>query len=310
MVDNGQRPTVWDWRQSALICASLMIIGFGLQWAVGSVVWTVLAWPVNIITLVALLLGLLIMHALRNKVHLFRYLSTLPAAIPSIATTLILTMAMGLIRQDTNGHWLHHMLTSWAFVLAYAYMTVIIGLTTLRRLSKIATSLRKPKRTFSLSDLAFIFNHAGLFVALTCGTLGNPDIQSLKMIANIGAIEWRGADDNGMLHNLPIAIELQRFIMETYDDGSPRRFASDIHVLTKHGKELQATVDVNHPLEIDGWKIYQYGYDTQAGVQSRISIFEFVRDPWLPYVYVGILMMLAGALFMLFGSSRKEVKTS
>ncbi len=310
MVDNNLKPTFRNWRLSALICAALIVSGLVLQWTVGPLKWAAFSWPVNIIVIGVLLAVLLLMHSLRSKVYLFRYLSTLPAAIPSIATSLIITMAMGLIRQDTNGHWLHDMLTAWPFALAYSYMIVILGLTTLRRLSKIATSLRAPKRLFSISDLAFIFNHAGLFVALTCGTLGNPDIQRLVMITNLGATEWRGVDDSGMLHDLPIAIELQRFIMETYDDGSPRRFASDIRVRTKRGKDFQATVDVNNPVEVDGWKIYQYGYDTQAGAQSRISIFELVRDPWLPYVYAGIFMMLAGAVFMIFCNPRKEVRAS
>ena len=106
---------------------------------------------------------------------------------------------------------------------------------------------------------------------------------------------------------MPITIELQKFIMETYDDGSPRRFASEIKVLTKTGKSIETVVDVNKPIEVDGWKIYQYGYDTQMGAQSEISIFELVRDPWLPAVYTGIYMMLAGALCMFVKGGRKRV---
>jgi hypothetical protein len=42
--------------------------------------------------------------------------------------------------------------------------------------------------------------------------------------------------------------------------------------------------------------IYQYGYDESMGKYSRQSVFELVRDPWLPLVYTGIFMLLAGAL--------------
>ena len=97
---------------------------------------------------------------------------------------------------------------------------------------------------------------------------------------------------------MPLAIELKKFIMETYDDGSPKRFASEIQILTQSGKNIETTVDVNKPYEVDGWKIYQYGYDTQMGAQSQISILELVSDPWLPLVYTGIYMMLAGAVCM------------
>jgi cytochrome c biogenesis protein ResB len=107
---------------------------------------------------------------------------------------------------------------------------------------------------------------------------------------------------------MPLAIELKQFIMETYDDGSPKRFASDIQILTKSGKNIQTTVDVNKPAEVEGWKIYQYGYDTQMGAKSRISILELVSDPWLPLVYTGIYMMLGGALCMfVLGERRKRV---
>ena len=80
-----------------------------------------------------------------------------------------------------------------------------------------------------------------------------------------------------------------------------------MNILTKGGENFHTTIDVNKPAEVDGWKIYQYGYDTAAGPQSQISIFEFVRDPWLPLVYIGIGMMLAGALCM-FILSQRHVK--
>ena len=109
---------------------------------------------------------------------------------------------------------------------------------------------------------------------------------------------------------MPIAIELKQFIMEEYDDGTPKRFASDIQVLTQSGKNIEATVDVNKPLEVEGWKIYQYGYDTQMGARSRISILELVSDPWLPVVYTGIYMMLGGAVLMFLTGGKKRRKQS
>ena len=171
-----------------------------------------------------------------------------------------------------------------------------------------AARQRRPRRW--LDDAAFLLNHLGLFLALVCATLGNADVQRLKMVTATRTLQWRAIDEQMRIVETPIAIELKRFILETYDDGSPRRFASDIEVVTRTGKDFLATVDVNHPVEVNGWKIYQYGYDTKAGADSRISIFELVRDPWLPYVYAGIFMMLSGALFMLFTNGRKEVKES
>jgi cytochrome c biogenesis protein ResB len=194
------------------------------------------------------------------------------------------------------------MLSFWPFVLIYVYIAVILGVVTLRRIYSL-TSHHSPLT----SNIAFLLNHLGLFIALTTATLGNADIQRVKMICSVGEPEWRAMEQDGAIKEMPIAIELKKFIMETYDDGSPKRFASEIQILTKTGKNIETTIDVNMPYEVDGWKIYQYGYDTQMGAQSQISILELVSDPWLPFVYTGIYMMLAGAVCMFVIGGRKRV---
>lgn len=285
----------WTLKEGFLISVGLIIAGLMLELSVGPVVWDAFAWPVNGIVLTGFLVMILLMHLLRNHIYAFSFLSTYRAAIPAIAIAVALTMVMGLTRQTVNGKWVNNMLTFWPFVLIYVYLAVILGLAVLKRLTHF-----KWKR-----DIPFLLNHLGLFLALTCATLGNADMQRLKMITTIGEPEWRVMDDKQQLKELDVAIELQKFIMEEYDDGTPKRFASEVNILTKSGKNLHTTIDVNKPAEIDGWKIYQYGYDTAAGVNSQISIFELVRDPWLPLVYVGIGMMLAGALCLFILSQRR-----
>ena len=66
------------------------------------------------------------------------------------------------------------------------------------------------------------------------------------------------------------------------------------------------TVDVNHPLAVEGWKIYQLGYDEMRGKESEYSILELVRDPWLPFVYTGIYMLITGAVWMFLTAGRKK----
>ena len=240
-----------------------------------------------------------IIFLLRNKIYACRFIGTYQAAIPTLVYAVVLTIIMGLTRQTVNGTWLNNMLAFWPFVLIYVYMAVILGVTILRRLTHL-TSWRR--------DIPFLLNHLGLFLAMTTATLGNADMQRLKMITTVGESEWRALTQEGAVREMPLAIELKQFIMETYDDGSPKRFASEIQVLTKSGKRIQTTVDVNKPVEVDGWKIYQYGYDTQMGAKSQISILELVSDPWLPLVYTGIYMMLAGAVCMfILGGRRKRV---
>ena len=80
----------------------------------------------------------------------------------------------------------------------------------------------------------------------------------------------------------------------------PKRFASEVTVHTKQGAAREATIEVNKPLKVHGWNIYQYDYDEEAGTESTVSVLQLVKDPWLPFVYTGIYMMLAGAVSLLF----------
>jgi hypothetical protein len=288
----------WTMKEGFLIGGGLIFAGLMLQLSVSPVAWEAFAWPANGIVLAGFLMVIAAVFLLRKKVYVFRFIGSYQAAIPTLVYAVVLTIIMGLTRQTTGGSWLNNMLAFWPFVLIYVYMALILGVVILRRMMHL-TSWRR--------DLPFLLNHLGLFLAMTIATLGNADMQRLKMITAVGEPEWRALTAQGTIHELPLAIELKKFIMETYDDGSPKRFASEIQILTKNGKNIETTVDVNKPVEVEGWKIYQYGYDTQMGAMSQISILELVSDPWLPLVYTGIYMMLAGAVCMFVFGGRKRV---
>jgi len=90
--------------------------------------------------------------------------------------------------------------------------------------------------------------------------------------------------------------------------AEPRRFTSAVEVYTQSEKSRSAVIEVNKPLSIDNWTIYQYGYDNNAGRLSSYSSFELVYDPWLLPVYIGIVMMMLGSAAMVWrGKGRKEV---
>ena len=287
----------WNMKEGFLIGGGLIIAGLALELSVGPVVWDAFAWPANGIVLAGFLALIALIFILRKKLYAFQFVSTYQAAIPALVYAVVLTIIMGLTRQLKDGTWLNNMLSFWPFVLIYVYMAVILGVIILRRLMHLSSWKR---------DVPFLLNHLGLFIALITATLGNADMQRVKMITTVGEPEWRALTQQGAVKEMPIAIELKKFIMETYDNGSPKRFASEIQILTKTGKNIETTVDVNKPYEVDGWKIYQYGYDTQMGAESQISILELVSDPWLPLVYTGIYMMLAGAVCMFVIGGRRR----
>ena len=291
-------------KEGFLIGGGLILAGLVLQLSIGPVVWNAFRWPVNGMVLSLFLLLIALSHQLRKKVCSFQFLGTNKAAVPALVYAVVLTVIMGLTRQKSltpgpspmgeGSLWINYMLNFWPFVLIYVYIAVILGLTVLRQLKTWATA------HFSLFTFHFsLLSHLGLFLAMTAATLGNADMQRLKMVTVKGVPESRAIDQQSMVVQMPFTIELKDFIMETYDDGKPKRYASDI-IITPHDKApIAVTIDVNKPAEMDGWKIYQYSYDTQMGTKSEMSILELVSDPWLPLVYTGFYMMLGGAVLMI-----------
>lgn len=392
----------WTLKEGFAIGGGLVITGLMLQLAIGPVDWDILAWPANIIVLIAYLAGIGAIYALQKKVYLFQWLMHYQAAVSALAYAAILTLIMGLtpqlkvVTRDEGIPGLSQMLTFWPFVLTYIYMTTVVGLVALHRIVK-----------FRKGNIGSILNHLGVFIVLVSATLGSADMQRLEMTVTMGSPEWRGLDSKGEIVDLPIAIDLNEFTIDEYppklmlvgnesgkvlpegkpvhillEDGTsqgcmldwditidkkfdlaaevasadtinyvewhsmgaayaafvkaenrkthekrqgwvscgsfmfpykalkldsvcslvmpdrePRKYSSKVHVYTQSGGSYEGVIEVNKPLDIEGWKIYQLSYDESKGRWSDISVFELVADPWLPVVYAGILMMLVGAIF-------------
>lgn len=288
----------WKMKKGFLIGGGILLAGILLQITVGPVRWELLAFPVNLILLIGFLAVMAFMYAFRQKVRFFEWAMQLEAAVPALCYSLVLTILLGLVAQQEDGGgvpWLSRMLDFWPFVLSYVWMMVILGLAALHCLVH-----------FRMKEIPFLLNHLGLFLALVCGALGAPDTQRLHMTTREGETQQQAEDEAGMLHEPGLAIELHDFIMEEYPmqpgqrRAMPKRFASEVTVYSRHGHQQDAVIEVNKPLKVDGWKIYQYDYDEQSGTESTVSIFELVRDPWQPFIFTGILMMLAGALSLFF----------
>lgn len=88
----------------------------------------------------------------------------------------------------------------------------------------------------------------------------------------------------------------------------PKRYASDITVMTKDEADepIHATIEVNKPLTVGHWTIYQYDYDHAMGKASQVSGFELVYDPWVRYVYAGMFLLALGSISMLWVGNKKK----
>ena len=87
----------------------------------------------------------------------------------------------------------------------------------------------------------------------------------------------------------------------------PRRYVSHIDVFSEKGEEhYNIELEVNKPLRVGHWMIYQYGYDNIAGTMSTYSSMELVYDPWLFPAYLGMVFMALGAICLFWRGRGNE----
>lgn len=69
-------------------------------------------------------------------------------------------------------------------------------------------------------------------------------------------------DQGALVQPLPFDIELKKFVVDYYETGMPKRFASDIVIHDPREKEPKAfTVEVNRPVVYDGVTIFQSSFE-------------------------------------------------
>ena len=87
----------------------------------------------------------------------------------------------------------------------------------------------------------------------------------------------------------------------------PEKFSSLIEIF-HDDKTDTVIIEVNKPIRIKRFSLYQLSYDERMGKWSDKSVIEAVKDPWLPAVYIGIFMMLGGSVYLFWKGNeiRKE----
>lgn len=128
----------------------------------------------------------------------------------------------------------------------------------------------------------------------------------VKVTNQKGGAEISGWVCSGSYAHQPEALKLNEAHSLVMLPAEPRKFSSELNIQTKSGKNITTTIEVNRPFKIDGWTIYQLGYNTEMGRWSNLSVLELVRDPWLPVVYFGIFLMMGGAAFLFITGKPKN----
>ena len=196
--------------------------------------------------------------------------------IRKLSFILLLISSVLLAAEGTWGIALHR---HWTFITLMILLLLSIGFTA------VSDCRRK--------SWCALLSHLGFFLVLCGGLSGSPSRTDTNMWVYLdGRSEHMAVDRVGNVVPLPFSVSLKDFRTDYYEDGeSPRQYTSTLAI---DGRELRTSV--NHPCRYRGYRIYQSGYDA---VNGEYSILKIARDPWLPVVALGALILLIGTLMSL-----------
>ena len=110
----------------------------------------------------------------------------------------------------------------------------------------------------------------------------------------------------GNMAQLYMTLPLNEKFCIVMTQPEPKRFLSDINVFLEEGESKHTILEVNKPLRVGHWTVYQYGYDNEAGKMSTYSSLELVYDPWLYPAYAGIILLAAGSVCLLWSGNKRR----
>lgn len=336
--------TLWlffsSFKGSFAVVGAVALAGWLLQLAVGAVPDGLLRFPVNVFVLGLMVVVCLVMPVLPWR-RFFSWLSGLQLSIATLGGMAVLALILGLVPQvpvGTKGYSVlgfDSLLRAWPFVLLYLLLTLNLTAVLVRRFW-----------AFKWASYAFYLNHLGLWLMVVAAGFGAADKQRFVMPVTEGTTEWRVYDKEDQLLELPLAIKLIDFRMETYParlalldkatgrlvpsgrtqpqwsdtltlkEGlmlvelppEPKHFESEVVVYTRDEQRFERKVSVNAPVRVGAWMIYQFGYEADKGKDATWSSFELVYDRWAPGTYLGLVLFVLGALCLVWKGT-KSVKS-
>lgn len=110
-------------------------------------------------------------------------------------------------------------------------------------------------------------------------SLRNPTFRGNLMVAEgtQAGTAILNQSDGILLQELPFSVELQKFVVEYYDTGMPKLFASDVIIHDKEtGEQFEKRIEVNHPASYKGIEIYQSSFD-DGGSSVKLRAVPFTE---------------------------------
>lgn len=267
------------------VLIAYVVLAVSLQILAGNFPVSFMAFPVNLIFM--LLWGLVVYWLYRDGRNsgFVRFMLSPAATVSSLSLFVAACLVLGFGVQDFS--------SSWVFVAVLLFLMTHLLFVLLR-----GWKMHGKIRWY------FLFNHAGLLIALAAGFFGAPDQQTLRMPVYRDAMaEEAFLPDGRKTYFDDNEIIFKDFDVSYFDNGAPSAFVAYLSV---DGTDVE--LKVNHPYRLSfSEQLYLTGYDTAKGNETEYCVLQVVRDPWRYFVFAGILMMLAGALLLfLKGPSCKD----
>lgn len=207
-------------------------------------------------------------------------------------TAIIFIIACSLILGFASEQFSANFTKSWIMIGSILLMITSLWLVILRKLS--------------LKNTGFLLSHFGLLLVLISALFGSADIEKLRTKLNKDDVPTSILyNSNGVPTSLNFNILLSNFLVEYYPNGSPLRYMATItlsNTANNNNNYSKTTVklEVNHPAHYKGYDIYLISYG------EGYCIIELQKQPWKYPLATGIVIMLAGAIFMFIKKDNVE----
>lgn len=275
--------------QSFTITASLMFIGFVLQWFTGGIKIDFLRFPVNILLILIIIIFIIVAYLKFPNQRLVVWFSSTKAAISSIVGFSIMTLLMGFITQAPNpnkfisGLGLNNIAFSWQYSLLLLFLLLSLGFATIQRIYP-----------FRKKNIWFILNHLGLWIAICSANFGFADQIHLRM--KLSPDEYRNfaVDQSGSFYGLPFEIRQTDLIKSGTDSSNIQLNIS----ISDNNKLSEKSISINQPQSVKGWNIYFFDMNKDHKTESKTAVVELIREPWQPYTYFGLILLMIGSFFV------------
>jgi cytochrome c biogenesis protein len=115
--------------------------------------------------------------------------------------------------------------------------------------------------------------HTGIVIVFLGAIIGN--VFGFKSYVNIpdgkeaSHLDARGGKEH---IDLPFSVRNNRFWMETYPNGQPKEYSSDLSVIENGREVLRKTITVNDPLAYKGVWFYQSSYGQEGGATAQVAV--------------------------------------